>query len=105
MLIEKDLRSTGLGLDCQASVHLPGVEVGVALDLHDGLRGFEITDPDGHIPFFGRPRKQASIWFVVPKIPSFSATRGPYLRQIQMSGSGCSLDFGNGIFLRKLFLK
>ena len=22
----------------------------------DGLRGFEITDPDGHVLFFGRPR-------------------------------------------------
>ena len=25
-------------------------------DTHDGLRGFEIEDPDGHVPFFGRPR-------------------------------------------------
>jgi len=25
-------------------------------DTHDGLRGFEITDPDGYILFFGRPR-------------------------------------------------
>jgi uncharacterized glyoxalase superfamily protein PhnB len=25
-------------------------------DTHDGLRGFEITDPDGHAMFFGRPR-------------------------------------------------
>ncbi len=25
-------------------------------DTHDGLRGFEIEDPDGHILFFGRPR-------------------------------------------------
>jgi len=25
-------------------------------DTHDGLRGFEITDPDGHVLFFGRPR-------------------------------------------------
>ena len=25
-------------------------------DAHDGLRGFEITDPDGHVLFFGRPR-------------------------------------------------
>ncbi|HUO89117.1 MAG TPA: VOC family protein [Rhizomicrobium sp.] len=24
-------------------------------DTHDGLRGFEITDPDGHVLFFGRP--------------------------------------------------
>jgi catechol 2,3-dioxygenase-like lactoylglutathione lyase family enzyme len=24
---------------------------------HDGLRGFEITDPDGQVLFFGRPRK------------------------------------------------
>ena len=23
---------------------------------HDGLRGFEITDPDGYVLFFGRPR-------------------------------------------------
>jgi catechol 2,3-dioxygenase-like lactoylglutathione lyase family enzyme len=26
-------------------------------DTHDGLRGFEITDPDGYVLFFGRPRK------------------------------------------------
>lgn len=25
-------------------------------DIHDGLRGFEITDPDGYVLFFGRPR-------------------------------------------------
>lgn len=25
-------------------------------DTHDGLRGFELTDPDGHVLFFGRPR-------------------------------------------------
>jgi catechol 2,3-dioxygenase-like lactoylglutathione lyase family enzyme len=26
-------------------------------DTHDGLRGFEITDPDGYVLFFGRPRE------------------------------------------------
>ncbi|HEY2746795.1 MAG TPA: VOC family protein [Polyangia bacterium] len=25
-------------------------------DTHDGLRGFELRDPDGHVLFFGRPR-------------------------------------------------
>lgn len=25
-------------------------------DTHDGLRGFEITDPDGYVIFCGRPR-------------------------------------------------
>ena len=25
-------------------------------DTHDGLRGFEIIDPDGYVLFFGRPR-------------------------------------------------
>jgi catechol 2,3-dioxygenase-like lactoylglutathione lyase family enzyme len=25
-------------------------------DTHDGLRGFEITDPDGYVLFFGHPR-------------------------------------------------
>ncbi len=25
-------------------------------DTHDGLRGFELSDPDGHVLFFGRPR-------------------------------------------------
>lgn len=25
-------------------------------DTHDGLRGFEIADPDGYVLFFGRPR-------------------------------------------------
>jgi catechol 2,3-dioxygenase-like lactoylglutathione lyase family enzyme len=26
-------------------------------DTHDGLRGFEVTDPDGYVLFFGRPRQ------------------------------------------------
>ena len=26
------------------------------MDTHDGLRGFEISDPDGYVIFFGRPR-------------------------------------------------
>ena len=25
-------------------------------DTHDGLRGFELQDPDGYVIFFGRPR-------------------------------------------------
>jgi catechol 2,3-dioxygenase-like lactoylglutathione lyase family enzyme len=25
-------------------------------DTHDGLRGFEVKDPDGYVLFFGRPR-------------------------------------------------
>jgi catechol 2,3-dioxygenase-like lactoylglutathione lyase family enzyme len=25
-------------------------------DTHDGLRGFEFSDPDGYVLFFGRPR-------------------------------------------------
>jgi catechol 2,3-dioxygenase-like lactoylglutathione lyase family enzyme len=37
------------------------VDQGAALsaplaDTHDGLRGFELTDPDGYVLFFGRPR-------------------------------------------------
>ena len=28
-------------------------------DTHDGLRGFEICDPDGYVLFFGRPRLTA----------------------------------------------
>jgi len=28
-------------------------------DTHDGLRGFEIADPDGYILFFGRPIPEA----------------------------------------------
>jgi catechol 2,3-dioxygenase-like lactoylglutathione lyase family enzyme len=27
-------------------------------DTHDGLRGFEIRDPDGYVLFFGRPRAE-----------------------------------------------
>lgn len=35
-----------------------GVAFSVPLkDTHDGLRGFEITDPDGYVLFFGRPRE------------------------------------------------
>ena len=34
-----------------------GVTFSVPLkDTHDGLRGFELKDPDGHVLFFGRPR-------------------------------------------------
>lgn len=34
-----------------------GVEFSAPLkDTHDGLRGFEIRDPDGYVLFFGRPR-------------------------------------------------
>lgn len=34
-----------------------GVVFSVPLkDTHDGLRGFELKDPDGHVLFFGRPR-------------------------------------------------
>ena len=34
-----------------------GATFSVALkDTHDGLRGFEIRDPDGYVIFFGRPR-------------------------------------------------
>jgi len=34
-----------------------GVEFSAPLkDTNDGLRGFEIRDPDGYILFFGRPR-------------------------------------------------
>lgn len=33
-----------------------GVEFSVSLkDTHDGLRGFELRDPDGYVLFFGRP--------------------------------------------------
>lgn len=27
-------------------------------DTHDGLRGFELEDPDGYVLFFGRPRPE-----------------------------------------------
>jgi catechol 2,3-dioxygenase-like lactoylglutathione lyase family enzyme len=34
-----------------------GVPFSVPLkDTHDGLRGFELQDPDGHVLFFGHPR-------------------------------------------------
>lgn len=34
-----------------------GVEFSVPLtDTSEGLRGFEITDPDGYVLFFGRPK-------------------------------------------------
>jgi len=34
-------------------------------DTHDGLRGFEISDPDGYVLFFGRPKND-----VLPATPS-----------------------------------
>jgi catechol 2,3-dioxygenase-like lactoylglutathione lyase family enzyme len=40
-----------------ADFAVSGAEFSVPLeDSHDGLRGFEITDPDGYVLFFGRPR-------------------------------------------------
>ena len=34
-----------------------GVTFSISLkDTHDGLRGFELKDPDGYVLFFGRPR-------------------------------------------------
>ena len=30
-------------------------------DTHDGLRGFEICDPDGYVLFFGRPRSDGGV--------------------------------------------
>jgi catechol 2,3-dioxygenase-like lactoylglutathione lyase family enzyme len=30
------------------------------MDTHDGLRGFEVCDPDGYVLFFGRPRETAA---------------------------------------------
>jgi catechol 2,3-dioxygenase-like lactoylglutathione lyase family enzyme len=34
-----------------------GVAFSIPLkDTHDGLRGFELKDPDGYVLFFGRPR-------------------------------------------------
>ncbi len=35
-----------------------GVSFSVPLeDTHEGLRGFKITDPDGYVLFFGRPKQ------------------------------------------------
>jgi catechol 2,3-dioxygenase-like lactoylglutathione lyase family enzyme len=31
------------------------------MDTHDGLRGFEIRDPDGYVLFFGCPRGEALV--------------------------------------------
>jgi catechol 2,3-dioxygenase-like lactoylglutathione lyase family enzyme len=40
-----------------AEVSDRGVDFSAPLqDTHDGLRGFEIRDPDGYVLFFGRPR-------------------------------------------------
>lgn len=40
-----------------AEIEQMGATFSVPLrDTHDGLRGFEITDPDGYVIFFGRPR-------------------------------------------------
>jgi hypothetical protein len=49
---------------------LPRAEVPVVLDMRDGLRGLEIANPDGHVLFFGRPRKRLS-GLLPQKIPSF----------------------------------
>ena len=60
-------RDPAMRWDAYVSVHDPdalaaefvdrGVTFSVPLqDTHDGLRGFEITDPDGYVLFFGRTR-------------------------------------------------
>ena len=60
-------RDPAMRWDAYVSVHDPDalaaefVDRGVAFsaplrDTQDGLRGFEITDPDGYVLFFGRPR-------------------------------------------------
>jgi len=42
---------------CEPRVADGGAAFSVPLkDTHDGLRGFEISDPDGYVLFFGRPR-------------------------------------------------
>jgi catechol 2,3-dioxygenase-like lactoylglutathione lyase family enzyme len=60
-------RDSAMRWDAYVSVNDPDalaaefVDRGVAFsvpltDTHEGLRGFEITDPDGYVLFFGRPR-------------------------------------------------
>ncbi len=60
-------RDSAMRWDAYVSVNDPDalaaefVDRGVAFsaplkDTHDGLRGFEITDPDGYVLFFGRTR-------------------------------------------------
>jgi catechol 2,3-dioxygenase-like lactoylglutathione lyase family enzyme len=60
-------RDPAMRWDAYVSVHDPDALAaefagrGVAFsapieDTHDGLRGFEIADPDGYVLFFGRPR-------------------------------------------------
>jgi catechol 2,3-dioxygenase-like lactoylglutathione lyase family enzyme len=40
-----------------AEFEVKGIAFSEALkDTHDGLRGFELIDPDGYVLFFGRPR-------------------------------------------------
>jgi catechol 2,3-dioxygenase-like lactoylglutathione lyase family enzyme len=40
-----------------AELAMSGVTFSAPLaDTHDGLRGFEVSDPDGYVLFFGRPR-------------------------------------------------
>lgn len=42
-----------------AEFEAAGAEFSAPLcDTHDGLRGFELQDPDGHVLFFGRPRSR-----------------------------------------------
>ena len=41
-----------------AEYEASGVSFSSALqDTHDGLRGFEVIDPDGYVLFFGRPQQ------------------------------------------------
>ncbi len=44
----------GLAADCAESGAICKTPL---QDTHDGLRGFELADPDGYVLFFGRPRE------------------------------------------------
>lgn len=47
---------TGFAEETECSQARRGVSFSDSLkDTHDGLRGFELIDPDGYVLFFGRP--------------------------------------------------
>ncbi len=73
--------------DCGAAFSVP------LKDTHDGLRGFEISDPDGYVLFFGRPRDTVQptkdVLAMTPPKPALLAAEP----QLFVTDVGAACDF------------
>jgi catechol 2,3-dioxygenase-like lactoylglutathione lyase family enzyme len=78
-------------------IDLPVVEQHSAYrfkDTHDGLRGFEVFDPDGYVLFFGRPRNTVD---TMNDVPAETLSQPPLLvaaePQLFVTDVGASSEF------------